>query len=180
MATERTAGTGIVNADECVAILREIVEATDGTKPLTRHLRDKYQAETYSLPWQYEISSALVERALLALGLDYPTAPKPQKLPNLPTPTQAEVLAAMTARAEQDEHVGLLQVMHRSDSKDVITPSRAGYLKVKKSTYEALCDYKWIKATGERDWHRTFYAITDAGREALARYQAKQQQAAAV
>lgn len=85
-----------VDTAECVEIVRALVEAfAEGGQTLERRLHDQYAPESYLLPWRIDVSAELVERGMKALGLPTPEAPKPKKIPALPSEAQAKALAAL-------------------------------------------------------------------------------------
>jgi hypothetical protein len=162
-----------VNVAECVEVVRALVAAFEAKgERLTRVLKDEYAPESHLLPWRFEISTELIERGLKALGLPAPEAPKPKKIPARPTDAQARVLDYLNAHTDArlkswqgwgwKSHYGLT----RPDGDEV---------DVAKGTYEKLQAYKWIEYErndgGYRPTH--YYKLTDAGREALTRYQMK-------
>lgn len=163
---DREAGTGTVDVEKCLDILRDIVANADNNTWLRRHLRDEFAPDSYLTPHKCEVPAELIESAMKALGWPYPKVPKPRKVPSRPTALQAAALEAMAAgtRITSSRSWG-----YGRDRYHLLEP----YQSLRESTFSGLRDYKWIAVTRGGDSYTTYYEITAAGREALSRYQAK-------
>lgn len=164
-----------VNTAECVEIVRALVGAFEAKgQRLERHLHNEFEPETFLTPYQFTIQSELIERGMKALGMPTPEAPKPRKIPSKPTPVQAETLSTLASSPDAvlREHVG----MGIGDSSYSVAACEVGSGEyISEKTFDCLRRYKWITRTREGRWRVQIglYKLTDAGREALTRYQVK-------
>jgi hypothetical protein len=165
----------IVNTAECVEIVRALVAAFEEKgHPLTRVLNDEYRPESHLLPWRVDVSTELVERGLKALGLPAPDVPKPKKIPTRPTEAQARVLDYLNTH--EDARLKAWRGWGYNDNYHVMRPgfdSHNDETKLTQSTFYKLRDYRWIVFEREIISRESYYKLTDAGREALTRYQVK-------
>lgn len=164
-----------VNTAECVEIVRALVAAFEEKgQTLTRVLNDEYRPESHLLPWRVDVSTELVERGMKALGLPVPEVPKVKKIPARPTDAQARVLDYLNNYTD-----ARLKAWRNWDFKDryhVMRPGVDGYndeTKLSGGTFDKLSDYKWITCEPGGNSYERYYKLTDAGREALTRYQVK-------
>jgi hypothetical protein len=165
---DRQPGTRVIDTEACIELLKDIVANADNQHCLRRHLFDEFKPESYLSPRECLVPAALIEGAMKALGWPYPKAPKPRKVPDVPTPAQAAALEPLNA-----EDAKLVTWYNRSRrGAYILVGGRKGET-VREPTVSAMLDYKWIEKVSDNPWGDKFYNITQAGRDALARYQAK-------
>jgi hypothetical protein len=163
-----------INTAECVEVVRALVAAFEEKgQPLRRILRDEYREDSYLHPYRLDISTELVERGLKALGLPAPETPKPKKIPARPTDAQARALDYLNchrnARLVAQPHWNNVTSYRLTRAPDV------DEMKVAPGVVEKLKTYKWIAFERKDEGYKppSYYKLTDAGYEALTRYQVK-------
>lgn len=177
-ATDREAGTGTVNVDECVLTLRAIVEAAEAkdSSRLRRILLDEFQPESLLVPAVVSVDSELIERAMKALGVPTPKVPRSRKIPTTPTDAQAAVLKALAA-TDGEATPYLISSRRWGYGSDYYIAGRSRDA-IRAQTFDALRAYKWITHNEGGTSRETYFVITQAGRDVLAAYNAKRSRAA--
>lgn len=171
---DRTQGTGIINTDECVRILREIITQADGGTVLRRsrvYFKDEgyERGDSFLQPQAVSVKAELIEQGIIALGLPAPQHPHPIKKQSVPTEAQAKILEAMKGGRvlHSQRNWGFSIGMRRW-----VMQEGGISLPVSDQTFNVLEQLDWIQRMQgtSRD---TEHVITEKGKEALARFKPK-------
>jgi hypothetical protein len=116
----------------------------------------------------------LTRELFKALGMPYPEAPKPKKIPVLSTDAQARVLDYLNAYEDA-------RIQTWSDwggythHYELERSNGSRSVRVAPGTFEKLLKFKWIVYERSDTGYKapSYFKLTDAGREVLTRYQVK-------